>query len=371
MIIIVSGQHSKYKVEKTKKYLLWAIRILVFLLFIVSGIAKMFPIWAFEKQLVDLGITTWCNAPYLARLIIALEIAIGIAILQHHYIKKIIIPATILLLIAFCVPLSIEMYKHGAMNGNCGCFGRLIAMTPLEAFIKNVITIGLLLYLYRNVTDKGKGQNKFIYLLLFYFSSALFMFVFFPFCPCQNKVNSEKTVIHPGFNSNQNKIPAAVLLTDTPKNEDVKKDVNQPKRVEFGPKKVSSKFSEYTTFGSKNVNLDEGKKIICLFASGCDHCREAAKAICTLSKEDNFPEVYILFMNEDTDLIPDFFKESQCNFPYQVIDIPKFWQLLGDDTNTPGVFYLWNGNIMKFYEGVGNNKFDPEDLKEAYESKYN
>lgn len=354
--------------EKIKKYLPWAIRIFVFLLFLVSGIAKMFPIWAFEKQLVDLGITTWCNAPYLARLLIALEIALGIAILQRNYIKKIIIPTTILLLIVFCVQLSIEMYKHGAMTGNCGCFGELIAMTPLEAFIKNVIIIGLLLYLYRHVTENEKVKNKFIYLLLICLSSTLFMFIFFPFSPCQKKVNSERTVIHD--DSIQNKIPAAVLLVDTPKNADMKRDTNQAKQVVSGPKKVSSKFSEYKTFGSKKVNLDDGKKIICLFAPGCDHCREAAKAICTLSKKDNSPEVYILFMDEETDLIPDFLKELQCKFPYQVIDIPKFWQLLEDGANTPGVFYLWNGNIMKFYEGVGNNKFDPEGLKKAYESKY-
>jgi hypothetical protein len=70
---------------------------------------------------------------YLARFIIALEIAIAIAILQPHFIKRIIIPSIILLLIAFCLHLAIQMYQYGAMNGNCGCFGQLIPMTPLEA----------------------------------------------------------------------------------------------------------------------------------------------------------------------------------------------------------------------------------------------
>ena len=65
-----------------------------------NDLAKSFPIWAFEKQLVDLGIVNWCNAPYLARLIIALETAIAIAILQKHYIKSFVIPVTILLLFA-------------------------------------------------------------------------------------------------------------------------------------------------------------------------------------------------------------------------------------------------------------------------------
>ncbi|MFM9006430.1 MAG: MauE/DoxX family redox-associated membrane protein, partial [Flavobacteriales bacterium] len=129
-----------------KKYLPISARIVVSMLFLVSAVSKMFPIWMFEKQLVDLGVCSWCDAPYFSRLLIALEGAIGIAILQRHFLKRFVIPVTAFLLVAFCVHLSIEMVKHGAMNGNCGCFGQLIPMTPLEAFIKNVLTLGLLVY---------------------------------------------------------------------------------------------------------------------------------------------------------------------------------------------------------------------------------
>jgi uncharacterized membrane protein YphA (DoxX/SURF4 family) len=54
--------------NKIKAHLPLIIRIIVFLLFIVSGVAKMFPIWAFEKQLVDLDIASWCTAPYFSRI---------------------------------------------------------------------------------------------------------------------------------------------------------------------------------------------------------------------------------------------------------------------------------------------------------------
>ena len=78
----------------------------------------MFPIWMFEKQLVDLGICGWCEAPYFSRMLIALEMAIGVAILQKHFLRRFVIPVTAFLLVAFCIHLSIEMVKHGAMNGN-------------------------------------------------------------------------------------------------------------------------------------------------------------------------------------------------------------------------------------------------------------
>jgi len=64
------------KMEKPyKKYLVLGVRILIFGLFILSAVAKMYPLWAFEKQLVDLGITDWCGAHYLARIILGIEIA--------------------------------------------------------------------------------------------------------------------------------------------------------------------------------------------------------------------------------------------------------------------------------------------------------
>lgn len=368
-----------------KKHFPLTARIIISLLFIVSGIAKMFPIWAFEKQLVDLDIASWCTAPYFSRIIIAIEIAIAFAILQGHYIKKFVIPFTILLLIVFNIHLATEMYKHGAMNGNCGCFGQLIPMTPLEAFIKNLVAIALLIYIFKNVTDKESGQNKPIILLVIYIASALFMFIAFPFCPCADDTetvsSNQQEIIPDTTTTTISEIPAidratgSIKINETPKKENFEElkptnnVVKENKIIETGPKKVLSKFSKYTTFGNKKVNLNEGKKILCLFVPGCDHCRDAAKEICEMSKKEGFPEVYILFMDEEAELIPEFFKFAKCTFPYQVVDIPEFWKTIGNDANTPGVVYLHNGNIVKFYEGTEGNKFNAEGLLKAIESK--
>ncbi|MFM8917644.1 MAG: MauE/DoxX family redox-associated membrane protein, partial [Bacteroidota bacterium] len=86
-----------------KSNIIWALRFLVAALFVFSAIAKMFPLWAFEKQLVDLGLMSWCNAHYFARLLIALELALGVAIIQPHFLKRIVLPSTILLLVLFCI----------------------------------------------------------------------------------------------------------------------------------------------------------------------------------------------------------------------------------------------------------------------------
>ncbi len=370
-----------------KKHLPLIARISIFILFMLSAIAKMIDytwksgfsnkIWAFEKQLRDLDIANFCTAPYYARIIIAIEIAIAIAILQGHHIKKMVVPFTIGLLVVFNIHLATEMYKHGAMNGNCGCFGQLIPMTPLEAFIKNLAAIAILLYIYKKVNDKEPGQNKSIYLLLIYLASALFMFIFFPFCPCVYE--TEKTVNNQGIAPDTNSLIPTLPLIDTTNNREITKTPKgliskeiipavKPLIIE-GPKKTKSKFSKYTSFGSTKVNLDEGKKILCMFVPGCEHCRDACKEIGKMSKKEGFPEVFILFMDEESELIPEFFKVTQTSFPYQVIDILDFWKTIGSNANTPGVVYLHNGNIEKFYEGTEGNQFNAEGFLKAIEKK--
>lgn len=358
-----------------KKYLPISARVVVSILFLVSAVSKMFPIWMFEKQLVDLGVCGWCDAPYFSRLLIALEAAIGIAILQRHFLKRFVIPVTAFLLVAFCVHLSIEMVKHGAMNGNCGCFGQLIPMTPLEAVIKNILTLGLLVYIYRTSEEYERGKNRFMVPLFIYSVCAFAMFALFPFCPCEEN-SSEGTATEAIEETVSENVPSVDDSTAVPATDSllVATSPIQANNIveieEVQPPKVKSRFSEFKTIGGKKVNLDEGKKILCFFAPGCDHCRETAKELKALAAKLKLPDTYILFMDEEAFLIPEFLKETSFNKPYEVIDIPKFWTVLGSNASTPGVFYLWNGNIIKSFEGIENNKFDAAALKTAIEQPY-
>jgi len=46
-------------------------------------------------------------------------------------------------------------------------------------------------------------------------------------------------------------------------------------------------------------------------------------------KDASLPPISILFMNEEADLIPDFFKEAGESYPYKIIEIIPFWNILG------------------------------------------
>jgi hypothetical protein len=209
-----------------------------------------------------------------------------------------------------------------------------------------------------------------------YAASAWLMFMIFPFAPCKSTETESKIPVV--FDSVATPSDT-VLQTDDVSGTDTtvtnftsKKDstIKSPKAKDTlalvqkkGPSPVVSKFSEFTQFGNQKVNLDQGEKIVCLFVPGCDHCRDAAKQIAAMAPKNKWPGGYILFMDEELFKIPEFYKETGINYPYHVIEnIPTFFKLLGNGATTPGVNYMWNGNIIKSYEGIGENQFNVKEL---------
>jgi uncharacterized membrane protein YphA (DoxX/SURF4 family) len=333
-------------------------------LFILSGVAKLFPIWAFEKQLVDLGFFTWESSAVFARLIIGLELGIGFCFLVPHFTKRFVIPVTALLLVAFCIHLIVQMIQFGPMDGNCGCFGQLIPMTPLEAFLKNVATLVILFFLWKKTEDPKPG-NFFIPLSI-YLLSTLIVFIGFPQKSSEESVTPVAQEITPSDN-NSSELAAIDSTSETkenpvPSTTNVKADTSQknnPKPTSSAPKIIS----KYTSFVPAEFQVNQGEKIICLFLPGCEHCIETAKELATMEKSVGLPPVHILFMDEETFKINDFFAQTNFKKSYSVVSIPNFWKLMGGNSSTPGVTLLKDGQILQFFQGTGDEKFNAEKLK--------
>ena len=349
--------------QNVKKYFPWSVRILISGLFLLSAFAKIYPdpsfyfsITAFEfKQLVPMGFTME-TAVYFSRIIIGIEFAIGILLLFPYNIKKIIIPATILMLAVFSVHLIIEILT-GGNQGNCGCFGALLPMTPLQALIKNLLSIGLLtLVLYKFSNELVEKNN----ILITTNITTLCILALFMLIPIQ-----KKTTVSPsptGYTEDTTIVKDSIIvkpITNSTKKDDIViKDTTKKTIVVAGPKKVKSIYSKYFP------KIDDGKKILCFFAPTCDHCMATAKELTELKKADpNFPDIQMIFMDEAAEEIPKFFKFAGSEYPNLVLDIIAFWGAIGKMNETPGVVYLWNGNVQKFYYGTEKDKFNKVEFK--------
>ena len=299
-------------------------RLLISALFLLSAIAKLYPTPLYgitkvfeEGQLIPMGFSE-DFAPFLSRLIIGFEFFIAFAILQTHYIKKLIIPSTILLLIIFNVDLALDIFVGN--DENCGCFGQLIPMTPSEAFIKNIFTILLLFFIYRNVNDKK--ESNFLLLLNGYLIISVLMFSLLPIAT----------------NSN------------------------------------SKQVSSYSTYVNEDFNINDGKKILCFFDAGCEHCMDAAKSLTEIANNSiGFPDVHIIFSDTEEGKIPDFLKYSGKEYSYQIMEfynpddeINSYLEVLGYEYENPVVIYYNNGNQMRFYDGTGTNEYDAKDFESLF-----
>lgn len=354
-----------------KENLSWILRLIISALFIVSAVAKLYPspyfaISTFEvKQLYPLGFSEGF-APYFSRILIGIEFALGIAILLKDYLKKITIPATILLLAVFTIHLSYTTFVSGNA-GNCGCFGELIPMTPVEAIIKNIIAICLLVWLFKILPADGK--SNFWLLKSVGLGCVLALFMLAPIRPVaeivEEPISPKNSIIEIKPSTDY------IYTTEEIKigNDSIKlkdgKEIPTEKKTEDAPKKVKSGYEKYFP------GIDTDKKILCYFVPGCDHCMDTAKELNEMRKKDkNFPPIYVIFMNEEPEKIPTFFEFAGTKFPYKMIDVIPFWTELGSGRDTPGVKYLWNGNQFKYYDGINENKFNGAEFKKLIKKPY-
>lgn len=361
--------------ETKKSYIAWILRITVSALFIVSALAKLskshlldspyFAISTFEvKQLYTLGFSGEI-APHFSRTLIGIELALGFLLLQNNWLRKFIVPVTTLLLFVFIGHLSYVTLLNGGNTGNCGCFGELLPMTPIQAIVKNIIAIGLLVYLFYLLPKKEKNGNFWI-LTTVLFATILGIYMLAPIQPSANNftVSSPTETSTDIISTTIDTAKTVVAIT-----KDTIKKVDNIKKVDHEvidePAKHKSGYSKYFS------KIDTGKKTLCFFVPGCDHCRLAAKELTELKQKDkNFREISIIFMNEEADLIPEFFKFAGAEYPYTIIEVIPFWTVLGSGKDTPGVKYLWNGNEFKYFYGITDNQFNPIEYQKIVLKSY-
>jgi hypothetical protein len=340
----------------------WSIRIIVAGLFLISALGKIFPdpsmygtISTFEvQQLYPMGFSELL-AKYFSRTLIGVEFALGFLLLLPFNLKKWVIPSIILMLAVFCVHLYIEVVTKGNV-GNCGCFGSLLPMTPVQAILKNVLSIGLLGLLLWKHDEVIPKKSNYLAMTNIVTACILAMFMLIPIFKKPTDVVESQATFTDTTSVQVNPTQNNDVGTITPS---VQKDTVKTPEKPIGPKQKKSGFAKYYP------NIDQGKKILCFFAPSCEHCQATAKELTEMRKANpDFPEMQILFMDEAPEEIPNFFKFAGATYPHKVIEIIEFWNAIGNEKNVPGVCYLWNGNVMKFYEGSeGSNQFSKSDLK--------
>ena len=288
-----------------KQIILFILSSLLGLVFLYSAYTKLYPIEPFELTFVDIGLSNWRLAPFMARFMIGLEFFIGFLLILGLYIKRFTIPLTMFSLVGFSIYLALVIASTGN-NGNCGCFGNAIAMTPLQALIKNAVMLMVSIIILKFYDGFNFGKlSKWLFGCLIITSFALPHIL--------NYVDMDFSSAYLVKKENQFPLQLDSLYKDAKKH--------------IAPK-----------------TLSKGKKVISFMSLTCPHCRIAAKKL-KLIKEKNPAIPMYLVLNGDDKNIKPFFEETKAdNIDYCILNGRNFVYLAG--VRLP-VIYLVNNSVVE------------------------
>jgi uncharacterized membrane protein YphA (DoxX/SURF4 family) len=289
------------------------------LVFLYSGYTKLYPIEPFEYTFVDLGIGGWRLAPFIARFMIGLEFLIGFLLITGLYIKRFTIKLTVGSLIFFSIYLIFVILNTGN-NGNCGCFGTAISMTPLQALIKNAVMLVLCYFIYKYYDGLNFGKiGKWLFGTLFITAFALPHIL--------NYVDFNYSEAYLTKKENHFKLELDSLYSNA--------------KIHTPPKTLSS-----------------GKHIIAFMSMSCPHCRVAAKKL-RLIKEQNPAISIYLVLNGDYNKIQPFFEDTKAyNIDYCILNGKNFVYLAGVDM--PAI-YMVNNSVVENW--INYMQLDQEEIE--------
>ncbi len=298
------------------------LRILLGGLFIFSAYTKLFPVEYFEYFLYKHGFSFfWVQ--WFARIIIWLEFFLGFGFIFISNIKKIIIPIAFILLSLFCIQLIYTLIFVGNTD-DCGCFGSYMQFTPLQALIKNIISLVAILYLfvYKNIEYKyyniTKSFNNILHLYLKK-NTQILIYILIIITPI-----SYILYISP---------PVAFFIFDK-------------KEYELEDKNLKvSLLYESEKFEKPKIDFSKGKYVIAFLSLTCPHCKIAALKLHALKfKNPTFP-VYMILNGETQDLKPFLDESKSTNVPFTRLNEPGFIEIT--QYVVPTILLINDGKIEK------------------------
>ena len=282
-----------------------AVRIFIGFVLAAGAIAKLIAIDSFEIYLYSFGLLKLDYAFLLARLVISLELFLGVLLMVGMHTNK-AIPATIVLLSIFSVFILYLLFSR--KNEQCHCFGDVEISNQLS-LLKNVFLI-LFLFISRKVAD-----NQFKYGRVSFVIVSLSCLV----------------------------IPLIASPPDSFFYNTYSKDLTYKEIV-------------LNAYLKENAQYDKGKNIVCFFSSGCGFCKLAAKKVSVMAKKANASNmVQYVFAGAEVS-VTDFFRETNSTiFQYTFIPAKRFLNLTNGEM--PLIILVEDGHIK--------GKYGYRDLNEA------
>jgi hypothetical protein len=279
--------------------------------FVVSAVAKMLSLGAFELYVVQQGLLPSRQlAAYAARGLLAAELFLGLACFTKAWFRRLTLPAAFGMLLVFSLYLAYLAFLKGDST-SCHCFGELLPMSPLHSLFKNAALLAVVAYLYRQVRVWPGGTWRIPAGLAV--ASALVVGLGFP----------------------------------------VRRIAVQPTASGGSSLTTKSPFARFREFDGRAVDLTTGVCLVAFVSLDCEHCQSLVVRLGEAAGLQALPPVYLV-CHGDAAVAPQFLAQTGTEFPLALVAPAVFFDYIGD--KPPRLYLLEDGQVRAYWD---DETFEP------------
>ena len=290
--------------KKTKDILPIVLKVALGVVFIVSAVLKIIDMDQFEIYVYSYHFFSLNFSFLVARAAIIAELVLGIGLVSNCF-HKLMWWGSVTMLIGYTL-LLIYAQLIGRTD-NCHCFGDVLQFNPWQSIIKNVVLMTLFALIYKM---KGRRfRNDWLVLAGTVVVSTAAVFIV---SPPDNFTSAYK----PQQNLNVDLFDEAM---------------QQPPLDE--------------------LNLNDGKKVVCFFSTACDYCQMSAHKLSLMQQFYGFPAENICYIFMGSEEGKARFYELSQSQTYQDVIYEDVVNLLKITNGVfPVIVLMDNGTIVHEYE---------------------
>ena len=293
------------------KIITFTLRIFLGLTFIASAILKLFPIEAFDARILETApFLGWTFSMILARIIIASELALGIFIIAGLWLRRVVYPLTIAMLVFFTGIIIYAFIRFGN-EPNCGCFGELLPFSNFQSLLKNSVFIAITLFLFYH-TQKQSLKYWWIGCCVLAVSTFTIFMMY--------------------------KIP---LFLD---------------EIEL-KKPIVAEYLNCENFQIQEADFQQ-KHLVLFLSCTCPKCKEMVRNMETLNRIHPLQNVCFFIREDSVTTVNQLFDNKEISFPYKVIPPDTFHNYL-PAPYIPFIGLVDSGKFIRVWTGA-NFDFDRE-----------
>lgn len=290
--------------KKTKDILPIVLKVALGVVFIVSAVLKIIDMDQFEIYVYSFHFFSLNFSFLVARAAIIAELVLGIGLVSNCF-HKLMWWGSVTMLIGYTL-LLIYAQLIGRTD-NCHCFGDVLQFNPWQSIIKNVVLMTLFALIYKM---KGRRfRNDWLVLAGTVVVSTAAVFIV---SPPDNFTSAYK----PQQNLNVDLFDEAM---------------QQPPLDE--------------------LNLNDGKKVVCFFSTACDYCQMSAHKLSLMQQFYGFPAENICYIFMGSEEGKARFYELSQSQTYQDVIYEDVVNLLKITNGVfPVILLLEDGEVVGEYE---------------------